>query len=93
MVLQVFDYVDDDWVSLGKHCGRDQPPLINSTGSLMRVLFRSISGGSNNGFKVIILFYYNFHSAFGCWHHVEVACVASILGEHASSIFNLDVFH
>jgi len=92
-VLQVFDYVDDNWVSLQKLCGRDIPPSINSTGSLMRVLFRSNSGGSNNGFKVIILFYYNFHSAFGCWHHVEVAGVASISGEHASSIFSFDAFH
>jgi len=87
MVLQVFDYVDDDWVSFLKLCGREIPAPINS-GSLMRVLFRSNSGGSNNGFKVIILLYYNFHSAFWCWHHVEVACVASILGEHASSIFS-----
>jgi len=92
VVLQVFDYVNDDWVSLQKLCGRDTPSPVKS-GSMMRVLFHSNSVGSNNGFKVIILFYYNFHSAFVCWHHVEVACVATISGEHASSIFSFDVFH
>jgi hypothetical protein len=70
-MFQVFDYVDDDWAPPQKLCGRDLPPSINSTGSLMRVLFRSNAGGSNNGFKVIILFYYNFHSAVGCWHHLK----------------------
>ena len=54
-MFQVFDYVDDEWVSLQKLCGRDVPPLINSTGYQMRVLFRSNADGSNNGFKVITL--------------------------------------
>jgi hypothetical protein len=53
MDFQVFDFVDDEWVSLQKLCGRDLPAMINSTGSQMRVLFRSNAGGSNNGFKVI----------------------------------------
>jgi hypothetical protein len=64
VVFQVFDYVDDDWKSLQKLCGRDVPPPINSTGSQMRVQFHSNAAGSNNGFQVIILFYYNFHSSF-----------------------------
>jgi hypothetical protein len=55
MVFQVFDYVDDAWVSLQKLCGRDLPPLINSTGFQMRVLFHSNAVGSNNGFKVMTL--------------------------------------
>ncbi|GFG35967.1 hypothetical protein Cfor_02931, partial [Coptotermes formosanus] len=49
--VEVFDYVDDAWVSLQKLCGRDLPPLINSTGFQMRVLFHSNAVGSNNGFK------------------------------------------
>jgi hypothetical protein len=49
----VFDFVDDEWVSMQKLCGRDLPASINSTGSQMRVLFHSNAGGSNNGFKVI----------------------------------------
>jgi hypothetical protein len=53
MMFQVFNYVGNEWVSLQKLCGRNLPPMINSTGSQMRVLFRSNSGGSNSGFKVV----------------------------------------
>jgi len=52
MLFQVFDNVDDTWVSLQKLCGRNLPSLINSTGSQMQVLFRSNGQGSNSGFKV-----------------------------------------
>jgi hypothetical protein len=53
MVFQVLDYVDNEWVSLLKLCGRNLPANIKSTGSQMRVLFRSNALGSNSGFKVI----------------------------------------
>ncbi|XP_069688891.1 cubilin [Periplaneta americana] len=49
--VQIFNYIGNAWVLMNTLCGRNQPPTINSTGSQMRVLFRSNSGGANSGFK------------------------------------------
>ncbi|XP_050435751.1 cubilin [Adelges cooleyi] len=50
--VQVYDLVDGDWVPLGNRlCGRQVPPTINSTGTKIKVRFRSDSEITAEGFK------------------------------------------
>lgn len=49
--LEVWDWVDDKWVLLGRKCGR-QTPMFNSTTNKLRILFRSDNVTSFQGFKV-----------------------------------------
>nr|CAD7602777.1 unnamed protein product [Timema genevievae] len=49
--VEAFDYVDEQWVSLGRQCGRNTPASIKGTTNKMRVLFRSNSQIPADGFK------------------------------------------
>lgn len=49
--VEVWDWVNDQWVTLGKKCGR-QTPTFNSTTNKLRIMFRSDNATSFRGFKV-----------------------------------------
>lgn len=49
--LEVWDWIDDKWVSLGRKCGR-QIPSFNSTTNKLKILFRSDNFTNFQGFKV-----------------------------------------
>lgn len=49
--VEVFDFVTDEWKSLGKRCGRDVPKPFNSTGQSMKVVFRSDEATNGDGFS------------------------------------------
>lgn len=51
--LQLFDYKSNDWKSLGKFCGRNNPNYVNSTSNKMKVLFKTNNKISGIGFRVI----------------------------------------
>lgn len=51
--LEVFDFVNDDWTSLGRRCGRNVPEPFNSTAEKMKVIFRSDSSSTAEGFKAL----------------------------------------
>lgn len=51
-MFQVFDRRGNEWVSLGKVCGRNFPVPFNTTGPRMKVVFHSDESVSNEGFKV-----------------------------------------
>lgn len=48
--VQVYDKVDDKWVSLARFCGRDLPHYVNSTGRVMKVIFHSDDTIDGDGF-------------------------------------------
>ncbi|KAL9700067.1 hypothetical protein quinque_003508 [Culex quinquefasciatus] len=50
--IEVFDRVNNEWVSLGRVCGKDTPKPFNSTGSMMRVIFRTDATVESDGFTV-----------------------------------------
>ncbi|KAK4871991.1 hypothetical protein RN001_016115 [Aquatica leii] len=49
--IEIWNYVDQ-WVSLGKKCGRETPKHINSTSNQLRVVFRSNDKITATGFKI-----------------------------------------
>lgn len=49
--VEVFDFVDNDWKSLGKRCGRDVPKPFNSTTEKMKIIFRSDASTNGDGFS------------------------------------------
>lgn len=51
--LEVFNYVDEEWVSLGKKCGRELPVPYNSTGQRLKLIFRSDDATDGDGFNAI----------------------------------------
>lgn len=50
--VEVFDFFDEAWNSLGKRCGRNNPQPFNSTSDKMKVIFRSDATSNGDGFKV-----------------------------------------
>lgn len=50
--VEIWDWRDDQWVSLGKKCGRTFPQMVNSTGYKMKILFRSNGQSTGTGFRV-----------------------------------------
>ncbi|XP_055601686.1 cubilin homolog [Uranotaenia lowii] len=50
--LEFFDRVRDKWVSLGRVCGKETPKVFNSTGSLLRVVFRTDDLVEGDGFTL-----------------------------------------
>lgn len=48
--LEVFDKVNDSWVSLNRFCGRELPHFVNSTGRYMKVVFHSDDTVDGDGF-------------------------------------------
>lgn len=51
--VEVFDFVNDDWKSLGKRCGREVPRPFNSTSDKMRIIFRSDETSNGDGFSAV----------------------------------------
>ncbi|CAG9816798.1 unnamed protein product [Phaedon cochleariae] len=51
--LEVFDWRDEGWTSLGKHCGRIIPSNLKSSSEKMKILFRTNDKITANGFKLI----------------------------------------
>nr|XP_008192422.1 PREDICTED: cubilin [Tribolium castaneum] len=49
--LEIWDWRDDDWVSLGRKCGREFPKTVNSTSNRMKILFRSNERITGKGFR------------------------------------------
>nr|CAD7425032.1 unnamed protein product [Timema monikensis] len=49
--VEAFDYINEQWVSFGRQCGRNIPTHIKGTTNKMRVLFRSNSQIQADGFK------------------------------------------
>ncbi|XP_058456836.1 cubilin homolog [Malaya genurostris] len=50
--VEFFDRIGNDWVSLGRVCGKETPKSFNSTGSLMKVIFRSDASTEGDGFSI-----------------------------------------
>lgn len=50
-MLQVFDFVQDEWKLLKTLCGRELPSPINATSNHVKVLFRSNDAVVSDGFK------------------------------------------
>ena len=51
--VEVFDFVNEEWKSLGRRCGRDVPKPFNSTSETMRVVFHSDEAVSGDGFSAV----------------------------------------
>lgn len=51
--VEVFDWTNDEWTSLGKRCGRDVPAPFNSTSDRMKVVFQSDETTAGDGFSAI----------------------------------------
>ena len=51
--VEVFDFVDHEWISLGKRCGRDVPKPFNSTSDKMKIVFRSDNTSNADGFSAV----------------------------------------
>ncbi|XP_059471095.1 cubilin-like [Neocloeon triangulifer] len=51
--LEVFDFVDGVWKSMGRLCGREFPTPFNSSSNRMKVLFRSDNSTTGDGFVAI----------------------------------------
>ncbi|XP_050535178.1 cubilin [Daktulosphaira vitifoliae] len=51
--VQIYEKIDDNWITLGNRlCGRQIPPVINSTQNNIKIRFRSNNAISAEGFKV-----------------------------------------
>ncbi|XP_068081387.1 cubilin [Anabrus simplex] len=50
--VEVLDYREGNYVSLGKFCGANTPPFFNSTSTQIKVLFRSNGDITADGFKI-----------------------------------------
>lgn len=49
--VEIYDFVSDEWKMLGRRCGRDVPKPFNSTGTKMKVIFRSDANTNGDGFN------------------------------------------
>uniref|UniRef100_A0A182INM1 Uncharacterized protein n=1 Tax=Anopheles atroparvus TaxID=41427 RepID=A0A182INM1_ANOAO len=50
--VELFDRRPDGWVSLGRVCGKETPPSFNSTGTDMKVIFRTDDSIELDGFTI-----------------------------------------
>ena len=50
--VEIWDWRNDEWFSLGKKCGREIPESINGTSNRMKILFRSNERIGGKGFSV-----------------------------------------
>ncbi|KAJ6643391.1 Cubilin like [Pseudolycoriella hygida] len=50
--VELLDFVDNNWKLLGRICGRSAPKPFNSTGSQMRLIFRTNENVAGEGFTV-----------------------------------------
>lgn len=50
--VEMFDYRNDDWLSLGRVCGRNIPQPFNSTADRMKVIFRTDNSSTADGFTL-----------------------------------------
>ncbi|KAG5881771.1 hypothetical protein JTB14_021141 [Gonioctena quinquepunctata] len=49
--LEIFDWINEEWVSLGRKCGRSNPVDIKSSSEKMKLLFRTNDRITASGFK------------------------------------------
>ncbi|KAJ3659671.1 hypothetical protein Zmor_011346 [Zophobas morio] len=49
--VEIWDWRNDEWFSLGKKCGREIPESINATSNRMKILFRSNERIGGKGFR------------------------------------------
>ncbi|XP_077300380.1 cubilin homolog [Arctopsyche grandis] len=49
--VEVFDFQEKSWISMGRFCGRELPGTFNATSNKMKILFRSDSSINGDGFK------------------------------------------
>ena len=50
--VEVFDKQTSGWISMGRVCGRDKPRPFNSSGSEMKVIFRTDGENTGSGFAI-----------------------------------------
>ncbi|KAJ6633725.1 Cubilin like, partial [Pseudolycoriella hygida] len=50
--IELLDFIDNDWKILGRICGRSAPKQFNSTGTRMRLIFRTNENIAGEGFTV-----------------------------------------
>ncbi|XP_049544721.1 cubilin homolog [Anopheles darlingi] len=50
--IELFDQVRGDWVSLGRICGKALPGVFNSTGTTMKIVFRTDNETEGDGFTI-----------------------------------------
>lgn len=50
--IEIYDFVNNDWKILSRICGRSTPKPLNSTGTQMRILFRTNENVAGEGFTV-----------------------------------------
>ena len=49
--LEIYDYKESNWTLLGRHCGRNLPPIYNATSEKMKVIFRTDESTNGDGFS------------------------------------------
>lgn len=49
--LEIYDYKESNWTLLGRHCGRNLPPIYNATAEKMKIIFRSDESTVGDGFS------------------------------------------
>lgn len=50
--IDIYDFVDGDWKNVSRVCGRTTPKPLNSTGTQMRIIFRTNDNVAGEGFTV-----------------------------------------
>lgn len=51
--VAIFDRQGDNWIQIGKFCGRETPKYVNSTGPQMRVVLHTDGDTAADGFSII----------------------------------------
>lgn len=51
--VEIFDWIDDQWKSMKRVCGRETPNAFNSTSTKMKVVFRSNENITADGFSAV----------------------------------------
>ena len=50
--IELLDWKNENWQSLGRFCGKQLPPVVSSSGPVIKVLFRTNSQYQGDGFRV-----------------------------------------
>lgn len=50
--VEILQKVQFDWIPLARHCGRQLPPSINTTGTSVKVIFKSNENLNGDGFRL-----------------------------------------
>ena len=52
ILVKLFDWRNETWISLGRFCGKNFPPAVTASGDNMKILFRSNGNHQGDGFRV-----------------------------------------